>query len=74
MLEQSPFTDYLIAGIVLFFAIGVLSLIAFRAAFEKQNNFSILVLLEGGLFTAWILIGLLMIGCGFYLHQPKRYA
>ncbi|NTS40319.1 hypothetical protein HRG84_05325 [Flavisolibacter sp. BT320] len=53
-LDQTPFPDFLIPGIVLFLCIGLFSLLAIFAMLLLQPRFSWLVLAEGILLTGWI--------------------
>lgn len=55
-LDQTPFPDFLIPGIVLFLCIGLFSFLAIVAMLLMHPRFSWLVLAEGILLSGWIVV------------------
>jgi membrane-bound ClpP family serine protease len=55
-LDQTPFPDFLIPGIVLFICMGLFSLLAIFSMLLLQPHYSYFILAEGILLTGWILI------------------
>lgn len=56
VLNHTPFSDFLIPGIVLLLVNGVFSLIVVGAMFFATRSYPLLVTGEGCLLTGWILI------------------
>ena len=54
-LEPSPFSNYLIPGIILFICNGLFSFIALEAIIRKRSNQYWLVIAQGCLLTGWII-------------------
>jgi hypothetical protein len=90
-LEHSPFSNYLIPGIVLITVNGLFSFVTLVALILKKENAFWLVIAQGIMLSGWILvqlillrmfyaplhatfliIGLGLIGCGFYLKNKQR--
>ena len=67
-LEHSPFENYLVPGIVLLLANGVLSMIAVLAIMIGARISALLVILQGILLTGWILVQMLLIQTVYFLH------
>lgn len=67
-LETTPFTSYLIPGIILFIANGVFSFVAFAALIFKSPKFPWLVMAQGVILCGWIVIQILLIQTVYYLH------
>ena len=67
-LAHSPFENYLIPGIVLFTANGLLSLIVLIAWIARFKNTTLLVMLQGLILCGWILIQVIMIRTISSLH------
>jgi hypothetical protein len=55
-LLNSPFVDYFIPGLVLFFVNGVLSLIVAVMTFKNVRHYEYYISLQGVLLTGWILM------------------
>ncbi len=68
LLEHSPFSDFLIPGIVLFTVIGLLSLVSAYLIFRQVTRYSFLVILMGLILIGWIVIQAIMIQTVNYLH------
>ena len=66
-LKYSPFNDYLIPGIILIAANGLLSMYAFIAMLIDTKNHALLIRVQGLILTAWILIQSAM------LHSVKLF-
>lgn len=60
-LEHSPFTDFLIPGIILFTANGLFSFFVAAAILLKYKKHALLVLLQGLILMGWIIIQMIMI-------------
>ena len=67
-LQHTPFSDYLIPGIILFAVLGLFSLFVFAATIFQTKNSSMLISLQGTLITGWILIQMIMLQMVFFLH------
>jgi hypothetical protein len=65
-LSRSPFNDYLIPGIILFFANGVLSLLAFVTILSHRKNYPLFIAAQGCILTGWIVIQIVLIHFNFY--------
>lgn len=61
MLEHSPFSDFLVPGIVLFVVNGVLNLVAAVFTIFQWKNFPFLIVLQGVLLLGWIVIQVIML-------------
>jgi hypothetical protein len=70
-LEQSPFSDYLIPGIILFLFNGVLSLVVMMFLLLKSQHAPWLIILQGAVLITWLVVQIIMVGA-FYapLHLP----
>jgi hypothetical protein len=55
LLNNTPFASYLLPGLVLFVAVGVLSLAAFFLLLGEAKNFPTLVFYQGVILTGWIM-------------------
>ena len=64
-LQYSPFTDYLIPGIILFAANG---LFVFGVLLINHKFFPMLIMAQGTILTGWIVIQVLMVHMTYYLH------
>jgi hypothetical protein len=67
-LQHTPFHDYLIPGIILFIANGLLSMFVFIALLLKHKNYPWLVTAQGAILTGWIVIQILLIQTIYFLH------
>lgn len=70
-LENTPFKDFLIPGIILLTFNGVLSIAIAVLAIIKVKGYAWLVILEGCILTIWLTVQIIMIQ-SFYppLHIP----
>lgn len=67
-LAYSPFDDFLIPGITLFFANGVLSMVIAIIAIRKQKLYPKAILLQGIILCVWIIIQVIFIRFFTVLH------
>lgn len=67
-LQFSPFENFLIPGIILFFAVGILSLTAVVLAIRRSRFYPAFTIVEGFILTGWILIQVLMVRDFNLLH------
>ena len=67
-LEHSPFSNYLIPGIILFVANGLLSLGIALFVITKSTHYISLVVLQGAILTGWIVVQMIMLQTVNYLH------
>ena len=67
-LKHSPFSNFLIPGLVLFVAIGMNSFVVAFIAILKKSYYSIFIQLQGCIITGWILIQILMLRMFHILH------
>lgn len=68
MLEHSPFDTYLIPGLILFMANGLLSLIVAFLTIKKKPHYSSCIVLQGTILCGWIIVQILMIRFYHPLH------
>ncbi|MBK7147985.1 MAG: hypothetical protein IPH78_03975 [Bacteroidetes bacterium] len=68
LLQHSPFSNFLIPGIVLFLANGVCSLVAFALLVSKHKAGAVAVLLQGAILCGWIAIQVYMLRLVDPLH------
>ncbi len=67
-LEHSPFSNYLIPGIILFVANGLLSLGIALLVITKSTHYVRLIVLQGAILTGWIIVQMIMLQTVNYLH------
>ena len=60
-LVNSPFSNYLIPGIVLFVVNGMMNVIAAIASIKKYKHYGILIVVQGVLLSGWIIIQVAMV-------------
>lgn len=60
-LEESPFTSYLIPGIVLFLVNGVFSFVALYALWKMYPKAYLLVMIQGVLLSGWIVVQMILL-------------
>jgi hypothetical protein len=65
---SAPFDNYLIPGIVLFVVIGIASSIIAVLAMAKKGHYPFLILTQGCVLVAWIVIQLMMVTTFHPLH------
>ncbi len=72
LLDGTPFTNYLLPGLILFFSIGVLSLIIAVLIFKKAPRYPRWIILEGLILLGWLSIELWLNPDFFvpYMHYP----
>jgi len=68
LLEHSPFTDYLIPGIVLLIANGILSFVVISLILFKTNFYPLAIIAEGCILFGWISIQVIMLRTVAGLH------
>ncbi|MBL7845010.1 MAG: hypothetical protein JNK44_14180 [Cyclobacteriaceae bacterium] len=68
LLEYSPFSNYLIPGIVLFVANGLLSLAVAFFVITKSVHYIKLTILQGFILIGWIVVQMIMLQTVNYLH------
>jgi len=61
LLEHSPFTDFLIPGIILLLSNGLMSFVALFALFYRKRSYPILTMTEGTILFGWIVTQMLML-------------
>lgn len=67
-LRFSPFTTYMIPGIILFAVNGVLNLLVAIYGMKRKKYYSQWVILQGTLLTGWIGIQMVMVKDINFLH------
>jgi hypothetical protein len=67
-LQNSPFNDFLIPGIILFVFNGLFSLAVFVLTLIKYRHYPVLVVFQGCILTVWIIVQVLMLQTFHYLH------
>ncbi len=67
-LKYTPFDNYLIPGIILLVANGLLSLVAFLAVCFNAGRYPLYVFAQGVILTIWILVQVLLIRTVIGLH------
>ncbi len=67
-LSSSPFTDYLIPGILLWLVNGLIDSIVFLSTLFRFKNYPIMVIMQGVLLTGWISVQLMMVAFPYFLH------
>ena len=60
-LEDSPFKNFLVPGIILFVAIGVVSMLAAVFAFLRLLYYAKLIFFAGVVLTGWIIIQMILL-------------
>lgn len=68
LLVHTPFSDYIIPGIVLFVMNGLLSLVALGMLISKRKNYWVYVLGEGVILFGWLVIQILLIRTIYWLQ------
>ncbi len=59
-IKVSPFSTYLIPGMLLFLFLGVLNFVAAYISFKKLNNYFLTIVIQGGVLFFWLNIQLLI--------------
>jgi hypothetical protein len=70
-LDNTPFKDFLIPGVILFTFNGILSIMIFVFTSIKVKGYAWFIIFEGCVLTTWLTVQIIMIG-KFYppLHIP----
>jgi hypothetical protein len=67
-LEHTPFSNYLIPGIILLLVNGVFSVMALTALLRKQRNYMWLVMGQGIVLLGWLTAQILLIQTLHFMH------
>lgn len=67
-LRHTPFSDYLIPGIILFFANGLFSVFVFVSILIPLRGYPVLIMTQGAILTGWIVIQMALIRTVDFLH------
>jgi hypothetical protein len=67
-LKHTPFPDYLIPGIILFIANGLLSVFVLGTLLLKHRNYHTFVIAQGIILVGWIAIQIMLIQTIYFLH------
>lgn len=67
-LSHSPFQTFLIPGITLFIANGLLSIVAGISTIKKYKHYPILILLQGLILSGWIIVQVILVKDFNILH------
>lgn len=68
LLQYSPFHSYLIPGIILFSAIGLLSCWVFWMALQRHPGYGWWVALEGCILLGWLVVEVIMLRVAAWPH------
>lgn len=68
LLEHSPFSNYLIPGIILLFANGILSFVVIALIVLKTKIYPLAIIAEGCILFGWISIQVIMLRTIAVLH------
>jgi len=68
MLQHSPFHSFLIPGIILLLANGILSFIVLSQTMRRRNGYGWWVALQGCVLSGWIVIQVIMLRATSWLH------
>ncbi|MDR3726348.1 MAG: hypothetical protein P4K86_04825 [Terracidiphilus sp.] len=68
LLEHSPFHTFLIPGIILLLANGVLSLVVLVAAARRWPRYAWAVALQGCILTGWIVVEVILLHLLIWAH------
>ena len=60
LLQGTPFSDYLIPGIILVLANGILSLIVAILTIKKIKNYELFIILQGCVLIGWLTIEIIL--------------
>ncbi|MFO7977269.1 MAG: hypothetical protein R6U64_01305 [Bacteroidales bacterium] len=61
VLEHSPFDSFLIPGILLFFFLGMFSLVVLGTIVFDHRQYPWLIMIQGGIILGWILIQMILL-------------
>src|SRR5215207_2459341 len=68
-IQNSPFANFLIPGIILFIFNGILNIFSAIVVMRKGNAFSLLISLQGCILLSWIIVQLTMVESFHPLHM-----
>ena len=68
MLDHSPFHSFLIPGIILLLANGVLSFVALYQLLRRRNGYSWWVAFQGCVISGWIVVEVIILRAVVWLH------
>ena len=68
LLSHSPFHSFLIPGIILLFANGILSLVILVAEVRRARGHALLVILQGCVLAGWITVEVIIMRTVISLH------
>jgi len=68
LLRYSPFRSFLIPGIILFLAIGVLSSLVFWMTLQAQPGYGWWVALQGCVLLGWLVVEVIMLRLAAWPH------
>jgi len=68
LLAQSPFTDFLLPGVILFGTVGVFNLIACYLALRRESGAELISFLAGGVLLIWVGIEAVIIDASSWLQ------
>ncbi|WP_224361182.1 hypothetical protein [Hyalangium versicolor] len=68
MLEHSPFHDFFVPGLLLFWLVGVLNLIAGVLVLRRHRWSEFLAVMGGGSLTVWIVTEMVMLRAAHWLQ------
>jgi len=68
LLEHSPFRTFLIPGILLLLANGVLSLLVLTATTRRWSQYGRWVALQGCILTGWIVVEVILLQMAMWAH------
>ncbi len=72
LLQGTPFNDYLIPGLILFLAIGVLSIVTAIKTIKQSINYPWFIIVQGSVLIGWLTIEIILNSKFFEpgLHYP----
>ena len=67
-MKNSPFSDYLIPGIILFVCNGLFSMAIFILTLMRYKHYPLLVIFQGTILVIWIVVQLIILQSFHYFH------
>lgn len=68
MLEYSPFSSFLLPGVILFCANCLLSFRVLAVALRKARGYGLWIAVQGGVLASWISVEVMMIRSVIWAH------
>lgn len=68
ILKHSPFSSFLIPGMILFWVLGISNIIVAVLTVKKQGNYALLVIAEGAVLLGWLLVQMFLLQTANGLH------